>query len=125
MSTKENTLPSTEEIANQTLVLILAGGRGSRLYELTDQRAKPAVYFGGGHRIIDFALSNCINSGLLKIGVITYTKRTHSCATCNTAGPSCRANATSSSICCRRVSSSMTKPGTGAPPMPCGKTCTS
>ena len=71
MSAKENTLPSTEEIANQTLVLILAGGRGSRLYELTDQRAKPAVYFGGGHRIIDFALSNCINSGLLKIGVIT------------------------------------------------------
>ena len=53
------------------VVLILAGGRGSRLYELTDQRAKPAVYFGGGHRIIDFALSNCINSGLLKIGVIT------------------------------------------------------
>ena len=71
MTPKENPLPSTEEMANETLVLILAGGRGSRLYELTDQRAKPAVYFGGGHRIIDFALSNCINSGLLKIGVIT------------------------------------------------------
>ncbi|SUT92974.1 glucose-1-phosphate adenylyltransferase [Actinobacillus lignieresii] len=59
------------DITNDTLVLILAGGRGSRLYELTDRRAKPAVYFGGCRRIIDFALSNCINSNLLKIGVIT------------------------------------------------------
>lgn len=59
------------ELAKQTLVLILAGGRGSRLHELTDKRAKPALYFGGNRRIIDFALSNCINSNLLRIGVIT------------------------------------------------------
>lgn len=58
-------------IAQDTLVLILAGGRGSRLHEMTDRRSKPAVYFGGNWRIIDFTLSNCLNSNLLKIGVIT------------------------------------------------------
>lgn len=69
MLTQETT--SRRNLTAQTLVLILAGGRGSRLYELTDKRAKPAVYFGGSRRIIDFALSNCINSNLLKVGVIT------------------------------------------------------
>ena len=59
--------PSMLRITDDTLVLILAGGRGSRLYELTDKRAKPAVYFGGSCRIIDFALSNCINSNLNRI----------------------------------------------------------
>ncbi|WP_228068089.1 MULTISPECIES: glucose-1-phosphate adenylyltransferase [unclassified Neisseria] len=59
------------DIAKSTLVLILAGGRGSRLHEMTDRRSKPAVYFGGNWRIIDFTLSNCLNSNLLKIGVIT------------------------------------------------------
>ncbi|MDO5357098.1 MAG: glucose-1-phosphate adenylyltransferase [Conchiformibius sp.] len=59
------------DIANDTLVLILAGGRGSRLHEMTDRRAKPAVYFGGNWRIIDFTLSNCLNSNLLRIGVVT------------------------------------------------------
>jgi glucose-1-phosphate adenylyltransferase len=56
------------------VALILAGGRGSRLYELTDWRAKPAVYFGGKLRIIDFPLSNCINSGVRRIGVATQYK---------------------------------------------------
>ena len=51
--------------------MVLAGGRGSRLYELTDLRAKPAVFFGGKFRIVDFALSNCINSGIRRIGVLT------------------------------------------------------
>lgn len=59
------------DVAKDTLVLILAGGRGSRLHELTNKRAKPAVYFGGSWRIIDFALSNCMNSELFRIGVIT------------------------------------------------------
>jgi len=59
------------DLVKNTLVLILAGGRGSRLHELTDKRAKPALYFGGNRRIIDFALSNCINSGLNRIGVVT------------------------------------------------------
>ncbi|MBN6709713.1 glucose-1-phosphate adenylyltransferase [Haemophilus haemoglobinophilus] len=62
---------SKYELVKDTLVLILAGGRGSRLHELTDKRAKPALYFGGNRRIIDFALSNCINSGLNRIGVVT------------------------------------------------------
>ena len=61
-------------LARRTLALVLAGGRGSRLKDLTDRRAKPAVHFGGKFRIIDFALSNCMNSGLRRIGVITqYT----------------------------------------------------
>jgi len=61
-------------LTRDTVALILAGGRGSRLYELTDWRAKPAVYFGGKLRIIDFPLSNCINSGIRRIGVATQYK---------------------------------------------------
>lgn len=57
-----------------TLALILAGGRGSRLHNMTDWRAKPAVPFGGKFRIIDFPLSNCVNSGVRRIGVVTQYK---------------------------------------------------
>jgi glucose-1-phosphate adenylyltransferase len=57
-----------------TIALILAGGRGSRLHQLTDWRAKPAVPFGGKFRIIDFTLSNCVNSGIRRIGVATQYK---------------------------------------------------
>jgi glucose-1-phosphate adenylyltransferase len=56
------------------VALVLAGGRGSRLKNLTDKRAKPAVYFGGKFRIVDFALSNCLNSGIRRIAVITQYK---------------------------------------------------
>lgn len=62
------------QLARQTIALVLAGGRGSRLHALTDRRAKPAVYFGGKFRIVDFALSNCLNSGVRRIGVITQYK---------------------------------------------------
>jgi glucose-1-phosphate adenylyltransferase len=58
----------------ETMALILAGGQGSRLFELTEWRAKPALYFGGKFRIIDFPLSNCINSGVRRIGVLTQYK---------------------------------------------------
>ncbi|HVJ54793.1 MAG TPA: glucose-1-phosphate adenylyltransferase [Aliidongia sp.] len=58
-------------LPRQSLALVLAGGRGTRLRELCDRRAKPAVYFGGKFRIIDFALSNCVNSGIRRIGVVT------------------------------------------------------
>lgn len=58
----------------RAIALVLAGGRGSRLKQLTDRRAKPAVHFGGKFRIIDFALSNCINSGFRRISVITQYK---------------------------------------------------
>jgi glucose-1-phosphate adenylyltransferase len=59
---------------DDTLVIVLAGGAGERLYPLTKERAKPAVYFGGPYRIIDFALSNCINSGLRRIFIATQYK---------------------------------------------------
>ncbi|WP_420193946.1 glucose-1-phosphate adenylyltransferase [Marinobacter sp. GH_1] len=61
-------------LTRQTLALVLAGGRGSRLHDLTKWRAKPAVPFGGKFRIIDFPLSNCINSGIAQVGVITQYK---------------------------------------------------
>ncbi len=61
-------------LTRDTLALVLAGGQGSRLHELTSWRAKPAVYFGGKFRIIDFPLSNCINSGIHRIGVLTQYK---------------------------------------------------
>lgn len=61
-------------LTRQTLALVLAGGRGSRLHDLTKWRAKPAVPFGGKFRIIDFPLSNCINSGIGQVGVITQYK---------------------------------------------------
>jgi glucose-1-phosphate adenylyltransferase len=61
-------------LARDAMAYVLAGGRGSRLAELTDTRAKPAVYFGGKSRIIDFALSNALNSGIRRIGVATQYK---------------------------------------------------
>jgi glucose-1-phosphate adenylyltransferase len=63
-----------QPLARDAMAYVLAGGRGSRLKELTDTRAKPAVYFGGKTRIIDFALSNAINSGIRRIGVATQYK---------------------------------------------------
>lgn len=62
------------QITRNSFALILAGGRGSRLRQLTDWRAKPAVPFGGKFRIIDFPLSNCVNSGIRRIGVATQYK---------------------------------------------------
>ncbi|MBL8472145.1 MAG: glucose-1-phosphate adenylyltransferase [Rhodocyclaceae bacterium] len=62
------------ELTRRSYALVLAGGRGSRLMQLTEQRSKPAVPFGGKFRIIDFTLSNCINSGVRRIGVATQYK---------------------------------------------------
>ena len=59
----------SRQLLNETMALVLAGGRGSRLKQLTDNRAKPAVHFGGKFRIIDFVLSNCINSGIRRVVV--------------------------------------------------------
>ena len=73
----EKDLNSTRFVSNLTknsIALILAGGRGSRLKDLTSHRAKPAVPFGGKFRIIDFPLSNCINSGIRRVGVLTQYK---------------------------------------------------
>ena len=69
--------PSPRYISNitrDTYAIILAGGRGSRLHELTEWRAKPSLYFGGKFRIIDFPLSNCSNSGIRRVGVVTQYK---------------------------------------------------
>jgi len=82
MTTENKTIPErgvrtprfVSQITRDTLALILAGGRGSRLKHLTLWRAKPAVPFGGKFRIIDFPLSNCINSGIRRIGVLTQYK---------------------------------------------------
>jgi glucose-1-phosphate adenylyltransferase len=65
---------SSSQLMRNTMAFVLAGGRGSRLRELTDKRAKPAVYFGGKVRIIDFALSNALNSGVRKMAVATQYK---------------------------------------------------
>jgi glucose-1-phosphate adenylyltransferase len=66
--------PAIAPIVRETYAMVLAGGRGTRLAQLTSWRAKPAVPFGGKHRIVDFALSNCINSGVRRIGVATQYK---------------------------------------------------
>ncbi|MGB8855211.1 MAG: glucose-1-phosphate adenylyltransferase [Burkholderiales bacterium] len=66
--------PKSHQLMRRTVALILAGGRGSRLKQLTERRAKPAVYFGGKFRIIDFALSNCLNSGIRRMAVLTQYK---------------------------------------------------
>src|SRR6056297_3555156 len=61
-------------LASRSMAFVLAGGRGSRLKELTDRRVKPAVPFGGKSRIIDFALSNAVNSGIRKMAIATQYK---------------------------------------------------
>ena len=64
----------THQLVRRSMALVLAGGRGSRLKQLTNRRAKPAVYFGGKFRIVDFALSNCLNSGIRRMAVLTQYK---------------------------------------------------
>ncbi|NJO16223.1 MAG: glucose-1-phosphate adenylyltransferase [Thioploca sp.] len=77
MDNNEHTQRFVSRLTRNTLALVLAGGRGTRLKNLTDWRAKPAVPFGGKFRIIDFPLSNCINSGIRRIAVVTQY-RSHS-----------------------------------------------
>ena len=64
----------SQRLVSRSMAFVLAGGRGSRLMQLTDRRAKPAVYFGGKSRIIDFALSNALNSGIRKMAIATQYK---------------------------------------------------
>jgi glucose-1-phosphate adenylyltransferase len=74
LATGEPASRFVSRITKNTYAMVLAGGRGSRLHQLTDWRAKPAVPFGGKFRIIDFVLSNCVNSGIRRIGVATQYK---------------------------------------------------
>ena len=64
----------SQRLMARTMAFVLAGGRGSRLHELTDRRAKPGVPFGGKARIVDFALSNALNSGIRKMAIATQYK---------------------------------------------------
>ncbi len=117
---------SGQPLARDAMAYVLAGGRGSRLNELTDIRAKPAVYFGGKARIIDFALSNALNSGIRRIGVATQYKA-HSLIrrTCGADGTSSVPSATRASTSCRPHSGSRRRSGTTAPPTRCSRTSTS
>jgi glucose-1-phosphate adenylyltransferase len=72
--TDQDSARYVSRLTKETLALVLAGGRGSRLRQLTLWRAKPAVPFGGKFRIIDFPLSNCVNSGIRKVGILTQYK---------------------------------------------------
>ncbi len=74
MDTRNEKVTYSTPLARSSMAYVLAGGRGSRLFELTSARAKPAVYFGGKARIVDFALSNAINSGIRRIAVATQYK---------------------------------------------------
>lgn len=74
LASEQRRTPALGPSLRTTYAVVLAGGRGTRLHQLTDWRAKPAVPFGGKHRIIDFALSNCVNSGIRRIGVATQYK---------------------------------------------------
>ena len=67
-------MPQSRRLTQRSMAFVLAGGRGSRLKELTDRRVKPAVYFGGKARIVDFALSNAMNSGIRKLAIATQYK---------------------------------------------------
>ena len=71
---RDQTARHISRLTHDTLALILAGGRGARLKQLTLWRAKPAVPFGGKFRIIDFPLSNCMNSGIRRVGILTQYK---------------------------------------------------
>jgi glucose-1-phosphate adenylyltransferase len=66
--------PNVRPAMSDAIALVLAGGRGSRLKELTAHRSKPSLYFGGKYRIVDFTLSNCVNSGLRRIAILTQYK---------------------------------------------------
>src|SRR6476469_1926582 len=74
VSTRSNESRSASAAGRNTVALVLAGGRWTRLKQLTDWRAKPAVAFGGKFRIVDFTLSNCINSGIRRVNVCTQYK---------------------------------------------------
>ncbi|MFC1525953.1 glucose-1-phosphate adenylyltransferase [Candidatus Latescibacterota bacterium] len=74
MEGKDRHLTALSHLLKNTLAVVLAGGRGSRLQHLTENQSKPAVPFGGSYRLIDFPLSNCINSGVRRVAVVTQYK---------------------------------------------------
>ena len=112
-------------LARDAMAYVLAGGRGSRLMELTDKRAKPAVFFGGKTRIIDFALSNALNSGIRRIGVATQYKA-HSLIRHMQRGWNFFRPERNESFDILPASQRVSRPsGTPAPPTPSSRTSTS
>ncbi len=109
-------------MADDTLVIILAGGVGERLSPLTKERAKPAVFFGGPYRIIDFTLSNCINSGFRRIFIATQYKSLSLNRHIRMDGASSPRSSASSSRCFRRRNASANT-GISAPRMRSIRTC--
>src|SRR5215475_1529124 len=93
---------SNNSLASRTLTFILAGGEGNRLYPLTQHRAKPIVPFGGIHRLIDFTISNCLNSGLDRIHILTqhHCESLHSYVLALTEGQQVANDAGDCSISC-------------------------
>ena len=114
-------------LVRHAMAYVLAGGRGSRLMELTNIRAKPAVYFGGKSRIIDFALSNALNSGIRRIGVATQYKAhsliRHLARGWNFMRPERNESFDILPASSQRVDGDAA--GTTAPPTPCSRTSTS
>lgn len=87
----------------ECISMLLAGGQGSRLYALTQHIAKPALPFGGKYRIIDFPLSNCTNSGIDTVGVLTQYEPMELNAYLATARPGIWTGSTAACTCCRRT----------------------
>ena len=108
----------------RVLGIVLAGGKGTRLFPLTKERAKPAVPFGGKYRIIDFVLSNFINSGIYSVYVLTQFRSQSLLQHLSEGWQFGSLLKTSSSSPCRRRCARRTKPGTRARPTPSTRTST-
>ena len=109
------------DLTQRTVAFVLAGGRGTRLKQLTDRRAKPAVPFAGKLKIIDFALSNCVNSGIRRIAVLTQYKAQSLIRHVERGWGSSPPTWASMSMWPRH-SSAWARPGTAARPTPCCRT---
>ena len=109
----------------ECIAMLLAGGQGSRLYVLTSNMAKPAVPFGGKYRIIDFPLSNCTNSGIDTVGVLTQYRPLELNSYIGSGVPWDLDSTTGASISCLLTRAARAVPGTRGPPMPFTRTLAS
>ena len=112
-------------MAKEMIAMILAGGQGSRLYALTQKLAKPAVPFGGKYRIIDFPLSNCVNSDIDTVGILTQYQPLVLNEYIGTASRGTLTACTAVFTFCRRTSRPPAPTGTRARPTPSIRTCPS
>ena len=103
-------------MAKEMIAMLLAGGQGSRLYALTQKLAKPAVPFGGKYRIIDFPLSNCVNSGIDTVGILTQYQPMVLNEYIGNGQPWDLDRLMEASMCCRRIRRPPALTGTREPP---------